>query len=246
MLRSRSLDRFFIGSCACALLAACEVRASDADESQVAGVATATSEAAPAGAAEPLTLRSEQRKKVALRGLDYSSGVARVDAAAAALLVAGPDAELSAQAQAQAAALMETNRNWDAVEAATRGVLLAPDAVAPWQMLGDALLKKRLSQEAVAAFRAGLELEPASVGLRFGLADALMRADDRAAAIVELRAVLTASPEHAAARERLAAQLYYTGDPAAAWAEVHALEARGGKVPPQFRALLAQTLAEPR
>lgn len=225
---------------ACTVLVGCDSRTAGVEAADQAGAQTA--QPAPGGAAEPETMDRSARKREALRGIDYSGSVARVDAAAARQ----PDDAAAALALEQVRENLEINRNWTAIEAATQAVLFADSSAVAWGELGRTLLTKGLPTEAHAAYQAALELAPDEPGLLMASADAMIRIGDRAAAIGELQRVLSVSPENAAARERLALQLYYTGQTQAAWTEVHAVEAAGGQVPPQFRVLLSKAMAEPR
>ncbi len=199
------------------------------------------------GQAEPKLLNyKEERKRQAMLGLRYADGNVSVVPEDAKLVVGGKDEEASRASRSLALAAIEENLAYDAIQHATRAVLLDPASAPNYLTLGQALLTKRLVPEASAAFATGFGLDPTSVELSFAWADALSRGDQRQRAIDQFEVTLRLDSKHVRARERLAIQAYYLGQYERAWLEVHAVEALGHAVPPQFRVLLSESSPEPK
>lgn len=199
-----------------------------------------------AGAVSPIDNYRAARMAEAMRGLRYESGLVQIDETAAAAIV---DHRSADEAQAEAGrgrGLLDQGEFVDAVAAHTRAVLLAPDQPDLYDDLGVALTFKGRIAEAAAAYRTALALDPERVDSRARLAGALQMLNDFDAAIGAWEQVLEARPDDVEANTRIAILLYYQGDFPAAWQHVHAAEKAGGNVPPQFRPLLAERMAEPQ
>lgn len=220
------------------LSVACQSTAVSVDD-----VATRTRPASDDGL-RPVTRYKDERKRLALRGLDYASGRV-VPTAEAAELVSGVDARLAEQELARGRGMTARNETLDSVAAHTRAVLLAPDEARMYEGLGLALYTNRLYRQAEAAFRTGLDLEPSSASLHYWMGDVSWRLDERERAVAELEEALRLDPRHGAAYVRLASLRYYLGDDAGAWRALHAAEDLGAPLPSALRGHLAQRMPEP-
>lgn len=203
--------------------------------------------AAPAAGASPVASdwKAEQ-KRLALLGLAYQTGFVTVVPGDAALRVAGPDAEAAERALQRGAELLAKNDRLGAVSACTEAVLFAPESPSALAGLGDALLAEQMVHEAAAAYRTALRYAPESADLHLDLGDALWRVDQRPEAIAEALEATRLDPAFGRAHAKLAVWSWYAHDLPGAWREVHGAEALGESVPPQFRALLADAMPEPR
>lgn len=192
----------------------------------------------------PVTGYKDERKRLALRGLDYSSGRV-VPTAEAAELVSGVDPRLAEQEFVRGLELTAHNETLDSVAAHTRAVLLAPGEARMYEGLGLALYTNRMYDRAEAAFRTGLDLEPSSASLHYWMGDVSWRLDERAQALSELEEAVRLDPRHAPAYVRLASVRYYLGDDAGAWRALHAAEDLGASLPGALRGQLARRMPEP-
>lgn len=221
-----------------------------ADEpSDGAAIARTTERAAApgddAGPMNPIDNYKHERMRNAMRGLRYESGRAEIDAAEAAKVVTGRDAAAAAESNALGTELFETSMYVEAIEAQTRAVLQDPDVASYYSDLGLALTRKGKMDEAIAAYQSALDRDPESEATLARLAMGYELANRSAAAVEAWEQVVARVPTDTYAHMRLAVLNYYAGDYALAWEHVHAAEAAGGSVPPQFRPLLAQQMAEP-
>lgn len=223
-------------------LAGCQ---SKSNSGHVATSAASPAAPAAAGATSPIDDYRAARRKAAMRGLRYDTGFVTIHVEEAAQIVSGRDPAASAAAIAEGHALLEEGQQVGAIAAMTRAVLLAPEEPAAYDALGDVLTFKGRVEEAAAAFRTSLRLDPARTETRVRLANAQQMLNEFDAAIESWQMVLRDTPNDSLPHTRVAILHYYQGDFAAAWKHVHAAEALGGSVPPQFRPLLAERMAEP-
>jgi tetratricopeptide (TPR) repeat protein len=212
----------------------------NASEKPVEAAATAR------GEAQPLTGDPDLDSEAALTpGLEYESGRVVIDEERARAIVQVADPALAQAEFARAESLYAQNYFRDALGAYSKAILLDRKNPRLYQGLGKCFNARRASKEAVASFATALALDPESVDLRFALGDALARLGDREGAVRELRVAIEREPARLDAHQKLATELYYSNDYAGAWREVHAVEALGGSVAPQFRALLEGAMSEP-
>lgn len=191
-----------------------------------------------------------ERKRLAMLGLSYESGRARVVPSEAASLLAKAgdpiDAKLLPQLQREGQVALAENRALDGIALFTKAVLLEPGVADHYVPLGRALQAFNLESQAIAAWETGHELDPDHVQLTFHVADMAYRQGDRDRACALYQRTLDLDPEHAATWGRLARISYYDESDDEAWREIHRAEELGEAIPALMRARLAARSPEPQ
>lgn len=225
--------------------AAPEVAAADAEAA--ANDAPAGGSAAPAEGAtlQPINDIRKTRYVEALRGLLFVDGRVEIDEAEAAAIAEPGTIEEARALMAEGEALRLGNNFTEAVGVFRTAVLIAPDSAETYAGLGRALMAKRDGPKALAALETSLDIDPGQVDVLAEVARAQQWGGDFEASIESYNAVLEAEPERGDVHRRLAVLWYYLNEDALAWDHVHAAEDLGEAVPPQFRVLLRQRMAEP-
>lgn len=200
--------------------------------------------AGPAGGASPIENYKQARLREAMKGLNYSTGLVRVDPDQVAKR--GTEAQASAERSRAESQLTEVNDSIEAIRAWTKAVILNPDNAAGYVGLGRALITKGRIDEAQAAYKTSLGIDPknADTHMRLGnLYEMQNRMDD---AMASWKESLKLNPRNAEAHSRLAVQSYFHNQFIEAWGHVQSAERLGGEVPAQLRAMLAEKMPEPK
>lgn len=199
------------------------------------------------GALDPVQvgkLKSE-RLRIAMLGIDYSSGRVRLTSDAEGIAKQGTPAEVKAQIEVADRWLNVENEHVEAIRQFTKAVILGPTDADALHGLGKALITKGKIDESVAAFRSALDANPSRVDTVIELAYNFQRLGHNADAIRAFEQALALAPGRGEAHARLAVLRYYEGDFATAWRNVHRAEALGSPAPPQLVELLRKQMAEP-
>ncbi len=197
------------------------------------------------GGANPIEDYRQARYQEAIRGLTYESGFVERAEGWEKVLADGPGGEDVEALLKQGEALLDENLFVDAIRTYTRVVLLEPQTVTAYRGLGQALIGKGKTDKVIASYRTALRLDPSLIETRYDLALTYWMQDDSQQAVDTWREVLGLDPNHAKSHERLSISLYYLGEYESSWRHFHAAEALGHEMPPQFKPLLAQRMAEP-
>lgn len=221
------------------------------------GAGTAAPESAPEAQAsqaglEPVETFKQKSKRLAMLGLDYSTGklvVVPEEARQAMAMLAvdpkGREREVAQELMAHGFERQEAGASIDAVADFTRALLLAPDWTDTYVALAQALTLSKMTDKALVVFASAVEVDPSSAELWYHLGDYQWRAGLQEEARASLAECLARDLEHAGAHKKLASIHFLTHEDAEAWSEIFAAEAAGESVPPQLRAQLAQRSPEP-
>ncbi len=191
--------------------------------------------------ASPVENYKEQRMREAMRGLDYSTGLVKLNADSAQIARRGTR-EDAARLAAEAKATFETNDFPAAIAAYTKAVIVDPTRAETYLGLSAALLPKGREKEAEAAIRTAILLAPKSIDARVALARLIDMRGESATTIAAWYEVLALDPKVAEAHGRLAIGLYYKGNQEEAQRHLHECEELGGSVPSQFKDMLLTEL----
>ncbi len=198
------------------------------------------------GGLSPVLNGKNERKRLAMLGLDYGSGRAvRVPAEAEALLFGLSPSNLQALA-AEGQAALDENRALAAIPAFTKVVLLEPNMAEHYLPLGFALRAFKLESQAIAAWETGHELDPTHPDLAFRVADMAHRYGDSARAITLYNQTVKTHPGHGPTWGRLARLRYFEESDDAAWDAIHRAEELGEPIPLVMRSSLAARSPEPK
>ena len=176
--------------------------------------------------------------KKALRGLDYSSGRVVVDRGVAGEVTAGLVKADAPDQIGDAEQFLSEGKILDAIESATRAIILDSQNVQHFEVLGGILLKKRKADLAEAALRTALDLNPKSVSANNNLAFLLGVIGDSTAAIEQYGRAIELDPNNGRLHGRLAIEHYYSGNNVLAQEQVDLATKLGYDSPPQFVRLL--------
>lgn len=225
------------------LAAACSETPIRGSVAQPADPTATTAEGEGAGL-EPVSDWRSERKRIAMLGLDYSTGRV-VPTAEARTVLSGLDAgDVPALLEEGRLAFAE-NRALDAIPAFTRVVLLEPQVAEHYVELGTALYSFKLEPQAIAAYETGMELDPQDAELVFHVADMADRLGDDERALTLYERAVAIDANHGRAWGRLARLHYYAQEDDAAWVAVHQAEANGEDMPVVLRNTLASRTPEP-
>jgi len=234
--------RVLTAACVCSVLAVgCRKPAADA-----AVGAKEVSERTPGGTGSPIEDYRQARYLEAIRGLTYDTGVVEFAPDWREIINEDPQDLDPTVSLARGADFLKQSMFVEALKSYTRAVLLDRSNPSAYEGLAAGFLGKGKVENAMASLNSALLLDPGLLSARVELAECYGRLGDLDGAIKRWNDVLELDPSNTHAHERLAVSLYYAERFAQSWEHVHAAERLGHALPPQFRPLLQQRMAEPQ
>ena len=197
------------------------------------------------GGVEPVSNWKSERKRIAMLGLNYDSGMAVPVPSEVEEVLSGLSTDDLPRLQAEGREQMAGNRALEAIATYTRVVLLTEGVAEHYLDLGYSLLAFKLDDQGEAAYRTGLDLDPDNAELVYHVGDWDWRRGNFDEAVTRWERVLELDTEHGATWGRLARAHFYAERDMQAWDAFHRAEDLGEEMPPQMRDLLAARTPEP-
>jgi len=201
-------------------------------------IATAGPVSRAASEAQPPNEYKQERDRLSLLGLDFSTGRVRTNADAAARFVPELTQQFAASEYQRGIAELNQNHKSEAIGAFRSAVIADSDNPVYYEALGNALIFKGKMNEALASFRTALDIDPSSLAARTGAARVLESGTDTEAAINAWNSVLEISPDNPRAHARLASLYYFAGQNQSALEHLNTAEELGYPVPGQLKVLI--------